>query len=112
VPFILDHSYDGVKQDYAALLSNLKKMAPKLLAVDVAGPNGSDSVNVQIKEMAEKDGVPFLAISLPDGSTLPDHIHLNANGNRIWVSAMTSAIDAAFGSATAPAASHMAISPN
>jgi lysophospholipase L1-like esterase len=92
-----DVGSSAIKQDYAALLSGFRKMTPKLLAVGVVGPSGSDSVNAQIKEVAEKAGVQFVAVSLPERSTLPGDIHLNASGSKVWVSAVTTAIDAALG---------------
>jgi lysophospholipase L1-like esterase len=81
-----------VKQDYAALLSNIKKLAPRLLAIGVAGPVGSDLINQQIKEAAAAAGVQFVDVKLPASSTLSDYTHLNAIGRRIWTQAVVAAI--------------------
>jgi GDSL-like Lipase/Acylhydrolase family len=81
-----------VKQDYAKLLSNMKKLAPQLLAIGVAGPAGSDLINSQIKDAAILANVPFIEIKLPQGSLLPDHMHLNGRGYQDWIPKLVSAI--------------------
>jgi hypothetical protein len=77
---------------YAALLSKLKKYSPRLLAVAVPPQAGSDAKNAQIKAAAESEGVRFIEMPLPEGSTLPDHVHLSAAGYRKWTPALVSAI--------------------
>jgi lysophospholipase L1-like esterase len=81
------------KQDYTELLSNIK--APRVLAIGVAGPAGSDLINAQIKEAATLAGVSFVEIKLPEHSLLSDHMHLNGSGYQKWIPALVAAISAA-----------------
>jgi lysophospholipase L1-like esterase len=83
------------KQDYSRLLSMMTKLAPRVLAIGVAGPAGSDLINAQIKGAATLAGVPFIEIKLPEGSLLPDHTHLNSTGYRKWVPELVSAVSGA-----------------
>jgi lysophospholipase L1-like esterase len=90
-----DIGSDRAKQDYAELLSNIKTLAPRLLAIGVAGPAGSGLINVQIKDAATLAGVAFIEIKLPQGSLLPDHMHLNGTGYQKWIPALVAAISGA-----------------
>src|SRR5258708_19535 len=81
-----------IQRDYSALLSRLKKLTPRLLAVAVPPQAGADLINAQIKAAAESDGVPFLKMPLPEGSMLADRIHLNAPGYRTWPPSALAAI--------------------
>jgi lysophospholipase L1-like esterase len=81
-----------IQRDYTALLSRLKKLSPRLLAVAVPPLDGSDLINAQIKAAAESEGVQFVEIPLPDGSMMVDRIHLNAAGYRKWTPALVAAI--------------------
>jgi GDSL-like Lipase/Acylhydrolase family len=81
-----------IRQAYAALLKKLKQFSPRLLAVAVPPQDGADLINAQIKAAAESEGVPFLEMPLPEGSTLADRIHLNAAGYRKWTPAIVAAI--------------------
>jgi lysophospholipase L1-like esterase len=84
---------DGdVTGKYTELLFRLKKMAPRLLAIGVAGPDGSDVINRQIKQAAEAASAPFIDVELPSAATLSDRIHLNAAGYRVWTRAVVAAI--------------------
>jgi lysophospholipase L1-like esterase len=89
-----DSGSDNIERDYRALLARLKKIAPKLLAVAVTRQDGSDAINAQIKSAAGSEGVPFIEEPLPAGSTLADHIHLNAAGYSKWTPALVAAIEA------------------
>lgn len=79
-----------VQRDYAELLSRLKKLAPRLLAVAVAG--GTNLINAQIRAAADSEDVQFVQPAIPAGSMLPDRIHLNAAGYRAWLPAVLTAI--------------------
>jgi len=87
-----DRGSSTVQQDYAGLLSQLKKFTPRLLAVAVSHMNGSDEVNQQIKAVTQKEGVPFIETPLPEGAALEDGIHLNSAGQKIWVNSIIAAI--------------------
>jgi GDSL-like Lipase/Acylhydrolase family len=82
----------SIRNNYASLLSKLKKFSPRLLAVGVTPQDGADLKNAQIKAAAEIEGVRFVDIPLPKGSTLSDRIHLNTAGYRIWTPALVAAI--------------------
>lgn len=81
----------AIQRDYAALLSKLKTLAPRLLAVGVSRLDGSDFINTQIKSAADSNGIRFVAIPLPEGSFLPDRIHLNATGYLKWTPSLVAA---------------------
>jgi hypothetical protein len=83
-----------IRQSYVDLLKKLKKLSPRLLAVAVPPQDGAELINAQIKAAAESEGVPFLEMPLPAGSTLSDRIHLNAAGYRKWTPALVAAIAA------------------
>lgn len=82
----------GVQREYTALLSKLKKLAPRLLAVAVTPLDGSERTNAQIKAAAQSEDVQFVEIPMPDGSMMVDRIHLNATGYRNWTPALVAAI--------------------
>ena len=79
-----------IQRDYAALLFRLKKLAPRLLAIAVPPIDGSDLINAQIRAAADSEGVQF--VEMPEASTMPDRIHLNADGYRKWTPALVAAI--------------------
>jgi len=79
---------------YTVMLSRLKTICPKLLAYAVIPLEGSDLINKQIRAAAEVDSVPFVETPVPPGATLPDHIHLNAAGQRAWTAGLVAAIAA------------------
>jgi lysophospholipase L1-like esterase len=81
-----------IQQDYTALLSRLKTLAPRLLAVGVMRLDGSDLINAQIRAAADSEGVQFIQMPTPEGSTLADGIHLNAAGYRLWTKTLVGAI--------------------
>lgn len=83
-----------MQRDYVSLLSELKKLSPRLLAVGVTPLDGSDLMNAQIKAAAGSVGVHFVEMSLSEGTRLPDRIHLNAAGYRQWTPALVAAISA------------------
>lgn len=87
-----DSGSNTIERNYAALLSVLKTLSPRLLAIGVTPQVGADAINSQIKAAAESAGVPFVEEPLPAGSRLADHIHLNAAGYRNWTPALVSAI--------------------
>lgn len=81
-----------IGRDYAPLLSILKRFSPRILAVAIPSPIGADPRNAQIKAAANREGVAFIDSLIPAGSLLPDGIHLNAAGNRVWTSAVVATI--------------------
>jgi lysophospholipase L1-like esterase len=84
----------AAETNYAALLSRLKAICPKLLAYAATRLGGSDLINGQIKAAAEANAVPFVEPPVPPGATLPDHIHLNAAGRQAWTAGLVAAITA------------------
>jgi hypothetical protein len=82
----------SVATDYAALLSRLKTICPKLLAYAVTPLVGSDLINRQIKAAAKASSVPFVETPVPADATLPDHIHLNAAGRQVWTAGLVATI--------------------
>jgi len=87
----------SLQEDYAALLRQLRKWSPRLLAIAVTPMSGSDLVNIAIRAAAQSEGVQFVEMPMPAGSTLADHVHLNAAGYRIWTPALVAAIASATG---------------
>jgi lysophospholipase L1-like esterase len=67
-------------------------LSPRLLAIAVTPARGSESINIAVKAAAQSEGVQFVEMPMPVGSTLADHIHLNAAGYRIWTPALVTAI--------------------
>ena len=88
-----DAGSQSIRRDYAALLQKLRKFSPRLLAIAVTSLSGPDLAN--IKAAAQDEGVEFVEIPIPLGSTLADHVHLNAAGYRIWTPALVAAIASA-----------------
>lgn len=82
----------SIRPQYAALLSSLKAFSPRLLALGLTPQDGASAKNDQIKDAAESEGVRYIEMPLPDGSILPDRIHLNAAGYRVWTPALVAAI--------------------
>jgi lysophospholipase L1-like esterase len=87
-----DRDSSKVQQDYSALLVQLKKFTPRLLAIAVSPMAGSAEVNQQIKAITQKEGVSFIEAPLPEGAMLEDGIHLNSVGQKIWVNFIIAAI--------------------
>jgi lysophospholipase L1-like esterase len=82
----------AIGRHYAALLLSLKRISPRLLAVSVTPQGGADLKNEQIEDAAARAGVPLIRIKLPDGSLLPDDLHLNGSGYQKWIPALVAAI--------------------
>ena len=80
-----------VERDYDDLLSSLKKLTPRVLAI--ATLRDKDT-NLQIKTAAKKQDVQFIEISISDNLFLPDRVHLTAEGARTWANALVAAIGA------------------
>jgi hypothetical protein len=87
-----DNTAESLRTSYPVLLIQLKKLSPRLLAVGVTPQENADSKNANMKAAAEGEGVRFVDIPLAGGSTLPDHVHLNAAGYQKWVPALVAAI--------------------
>lgn len=87
-----DAGSGAIQSDYAALLESLKKLAPRLLSIGVSGLDGADAINARIKAAADSEGVPFVETPIPAASMLPDRVHLNAAGYRVWTPALVAAI--------------------
>jgi lysophospholipase L1-like esterase len=83
---------ESLRTNYEALLIQIKKLSPRLLAVGVTPQDGAELKNAQIKAAAGRQGVRFIEMPLPEGSTLSDRIHLNANGYQKWTPALVAAI--------------------
>lgn len=83
---------ETLRAAYPALLARLRPVAPNLLAVGVTPQINADLKNAEIKAAAASEGVRFIEMPLPDGSTLADHVHLNAAGYSKWTPALISAI--------------------
>jgi hypothetical protein len=87
-----DNTAESLRTAYPALLAQLKILAPHLLAVGVTPQDGADLKNAEIKVAADREGVRFIEMPLPNGSTQPDRVHLNAAGYQKWTPALVSAI--------------------
>lgn len=82
----------GARLNYAPLLSKLKKLTPRVLAIAVTPLDGSDQLNAEIKAAAAGEGVPFVEMPIPEEGRKPDGIHLSAAGYQTWTPAVVSAI--------------------
>jgi lysophospholipase L1-like esterase len=87
-----NNTAETLRTAYPALLAQLKVLAPHLLAVGVTPQDGADLKNAEIKAAADREGVRFIEMPLPNGSTQPDRVHLNAAGYQKWTPALVSAI--------------------
>lgn len=81
-----------VRVNYAALLSQLKKVSPRVLAIAVTRLDGSDRLNDGIKAAADGEGISFVEMLIPDGGRMPDGVHLSPSGYLTWTLAIVSAI--------------------
>jgi lysophospholipase L1-like esterase len=79
-----------IRRDYARLLSILKKFSHHIWAVAI--PVQNDQRNAELKAAADREGIPLIEPLIPAGSLLPDGIHLNAAGNRVWASTILATI--------------------
>lgn len=79
-----DIGSSAVNRDYQTLLSRLKPLADKLIAVGVPG------LNKDIKAAADSQGIQF--VEMPARPTLPDGIHLTRSASASWVAAIISVI--------------------
>lgn len=68
------------------------KFSLKVLAVAVTKQEGFEQNNFEIESAAANASVPLICIKLPPGSTLPDHLHLNAAGYMRWTPDLVAAI--------------------
>lgn len=81
-----------LRTNYTTFLVRLKKLSPRLLAVGVTPQDGAELKNAEIRAAADREGVRFVEMPLPEGSTLSDRIHLNADGYQKWTPALVAAI--------------------
>jgi hypothetical protein len=80
-----------VPEDYAALLSYLKKRAPAVYAVAVTPLDGVEAINSQIVAAAKSADVPVIETHIAI-AMLTDGIHPNPEGSRRWTAAVVAAI--------------------
>ena len=92
-----NNTAESIRATYPILLRQLKAAYPNMLAVGVTPQLDADAKNAAIKTVATNEGIRFFEVSLPNGSTLPDHIHLNADGYRSWTPAIVAAISERIG---------------
>jgi hypothetical protein len=81
----------SVQEEYAALLSYLKKRAPAVYAVAVTPLDGVEAINSQIVAAAKSAGVPVIETHIAK-AMLTDGIHPNPEGSRRWTAAVVAAI--------------------
>jgi lysophospholipase L1-like esterase len=75
----------GSSTDYPELLLQLKRYTSRLLVI----PSTSDeAVVTQIEAACRHHGVEFVPLNIRDDGRLPDGIHLNMRGYRIWMEAL------------------------
>jgi lysophospholipase L1-like esterase len=87
----------SARTDYAALLVRLKTLCPDVLAVALTPMDGAGAINIQIKTAASSQGVRFIDVHVPEADRLPDRIHLNTAGSRIWTAGLVAAIETLHG---------------
>jgi lysophospholipase L1-like esterase len=87
-----DAGSTAIRRDYVELLRVLKRLSPCLLAVAIPPRDGSELINAEIEAAAKSEGIPFVVQQLPDGTRMPDQIHLNAAGYRIWTPTIVEAV--------------------
>jgi hypothetical protein len=80
-----------VQEEYAALLSYLKKRAPAVYAVAVTPLEGVEAINSQIVAAAKSADVPVIDTHIAK-AMLTDGIHPNPEGSRRWTAAVAAAI--------------------
>jgi lysophospholipase L1-like esterase len=80
-----------VHQEYRALLSELGKRCPKLLAVTVLPMNGAEMINSQIAAAASSEGVRVIDTHIAK-SMLVDGVHLSSDGSKQWTAAVVAAL--------------------
>jgi lysophospholipase L1-like esterase len=80
-----------VQEEYAALLSHLKKRAPAVYAVAVTPLDGVEAINSQIVAAAKSADVPVIETHIAK-AMLTDGIHPNPEGSRGWTAAVVAAI--------------------
>jgi lysophospholipase L1-like esterase len=92
----------NVRRDYAELISQLKPLAPVILAIGVPPMKGADSVNKEVRLAASEAGIAFVDMPMPADGSMDDGIHLNAAGYRIWIPTIIRAITSSGQTATGP----------
>jgi len=80
-----------VQEEYAALLSYLKKRAPAVYAVAVTPLDGVEAINSQVVAAAKSADVPVIETHITK-AMLTDGIHPNPEGSRRWTAAVVAAI--------------------
>ena len=83
---------DSIRSSYPRLLGVLKEKSARLLAVGVTPQAGAAAKNMALKQAADRAGVRFIEVSMPEGGTLSDRIHLSDAGYRTWTPAIATAI--------------------
>jgi lysophospholipase L1-like esterase len=94
-----DSQSQNAQQDYSALVSRLKRLAPKLLAVEVASRSAAQ-VNAAIKAALQDQGIGLVEMHISEGIAA-DGIHLEATGYRQWVPELVASVSRSLGCMTA-----------
>ncbi|MHC2251475.1 lysophospholipase L1-like esterase [Bradyrhizobium embrapense] len=81
-----------IRARYRSLLRKLKGTSATLLAIGVTPQPEASEKNSEIEAAAASEGVRFMAIDVPPGSTFPNDVHLNAAGYAAWTPAISTAI--------------------
>jgi GDSL-like Lipase/Acylhydrolase family len=89
-----DGDAQAAQKDYGTLLTLLKGIAPRVLAIPT-----TTSVNEVYRGEANRVGVPFLEISMPKEMMI-DGVHFNAMGYRRWIQALVDSVTAQCASET------------
>jgi lysophospholipase L1-like esterase len=77
---------------YRSLLKKLKRTSATLLAVGVTPQTGAKEKNAEIKAAAASEGIRFVELEVPSGSTFSNDVHLNASGYAKWTPAIIAAV--------------------
>jgi hypothetical protein len=80
-----------VREEYSALLSDLKKRAPTVLAVQVTPIDGADAINSAIVAAAASQGVRTVETGTGKPPS-PDHIHPSPVQSKEWTAAVVAGL--------------------
>jgi hypothetical protein len=82
-----DVGSNTIREEYAALLSDLKRRCPNVLAVAVTPLDGAQAVNSQIAAAAKAESVRVIDTHLAK-EMIADHIHPSPEGSKQWSAAI------------------------
>jgi lysophospholipase L1-like esterase len=83
-----------IRAEYSALLSNLKNLAPTVIAVAVTPMDGAEAVNSEIAAAATSEGIRLIETHTERPSSPTDHIHPNPAESKKWATAIVAELPA------------------